>query len=444
MKSERAIVIGGSIAGLLAARALSNHYASVVVLERDGELDSREPRKGVPQANHVHVLLDSGLQALEHYFPGIINEMVGQGVERLAWSEDIRWFQGGSWKTRQPCGLSSYPQGRVGLERRIRERLLLQPGVELRAGVTALGLLTDPGRQTVTGARIAQDGAEADLAADLVVDAAGRGSRALAWLADLGYPAPPSETLPIDLVYVSRVYRRPAGERDWKGLACHPLPGQPRGGIILPLDSEHWIVTLFGYLGHHPATDEAGFMQFVRELPVPDLYETLSRAEPVSEPVRYAYPQQVRRRYDRAARFPDGFLVTGDALCSVDPVFGQGMTLACKSARLLDRTLASAAGRDPSKLRRTFFRDCQRMIEVPWLITLAEALRFPGMPGARTPTIRLLQWYTGHVFDLSSQSNDVYRAFLDVMHLTAGPTALFRPAVLRRVAARALRRKSPA
>ena len=436
MERNLAVVIGASISGLMAARALSNHFAKVIVLERDSLADDEHPRKGVPQAHHVHVLLTSGLETLEHYFPGIVDEMLRDGVDRMAWSEDMRWYQAGSWKTRVPCGISFYPQARVALEGRIRAWLRKQPGVEIRSECGVQGLIYDEARQSVSGVRVMQDGQLSGIQADLVVDAAGRGSHILKWLDELGYPAPPRETMPIDLVYVSRVYQKTSAARDWKGLACHPLPGLPRGGILLPLDSERWLLTLFGYLGEHPTPDPEGILRFAKELPVPDLYNVLASAKPLSDPVKFEYPRQVRQRYDRLERFPNGLLVVGDAMCSLDPVFGQGMTIASKEARALDRVLAADA--DDQALRRKFFSVCQQIIETPWLVTKSEALRFKKMPGERPPFVRILQWYTGHVFALSAESVDVYRAFLDVMHLTAGPEALFRPAVLSRVLGRAL------
>jgi flavin-dependent dehydrogenase len=382
-------------------------------------------------------LLTSGLEVLEQYFPGMIDEMLREGVERVAW-ENIRWYQAGSWKTSLPNGFSLYPQARAALESRIRTWVCKQPGVEIHSECSVQNLIYDPARQTVTGVRVTQAGQTVDLAADLVVEAGGRGSRILKWLEELGYPAPPQETLPIDLVYVSRVYQQTTEPRTWKGLACHPLPDLPRGGILLPLDANRWVLTLFGYLGEHPVASPEGILSFLKTLPVPDLYEVISRAQPLSDPVKFEYPRQIRRRYDRMDRFPQGLLVIGDALCSLDPVFGQGMTIACQEARVLDRVLASSPAAEA--LPGKFFAACQKVIETPWLVTKSEALRFKNMPGERPVFIRILQWYTGRVFDASAESVEVYRAFLEVMHLLNGPAALFRPAVLSRVLGRSLSR----
>ena len=451
MKRHHAVVIGGSVAGLMAAQVLSRHFAAVTVLDRDELADEHPPngtlpRKGVPQGQHVHVLLSSGLQALAQCFPGFLAEMQQDGVDKVAWSEEMRWFQHGSWKTRRPCGLDFYPQGRPALEARIRARVRQSPVISLMGGCRVQGLLWGGGKAQlpeVRGVRFESGGEAHELLADLVVDAGGRGSGLLGWLAAEGCAPPPKESLAIDLVYVSRVYRQPAAAssppRDWKGLAVHPLPDSPRGGILLPLDDRRWIVTLFGYAGAHPGSTPEDFLAFTRSLPVPDLHAALQDAEPLSAPVRYAYPQQVWQRFDQVKHFPAGLLPLGDVVCSVDPVFGQGMTLACQQALALDRLLAVRRGSAAAEpLHRAYFRACKAVIEVPWLITQAEALRFAATPGHRSLKIRLLQAYTGQVFALSAQHVGVYRAFLDVMHLTAGPSALLRPAVLGRVLRRGL------
>ena len=436
MKKDQAVVIGGSIAGMLAATALSHHFKAVTILERDSLADETQPRKGAPQGNHVHVLLTSGLQALEQFFPGFLAEMLADGVEPIKWSEEMRWFQAGSWKTRIPCGLVFYPQSRVSLEGRIRARVRKLPNVKFQTGSSVLGLLCDPARESVTGVRVQTAAGELDMLADLVLEAGGRGSRALKWLEELGYAPPPKESLTIDLVYVSRLYQKTSTPRDWKGLASHPLPDVPRGAILLPIDDERWILTMFGYNGEHPSTEPEAILPFLKNLPVPDLYDTLLNATPLSDPIRFNYPQEIRQRFDHLQRFPAGLLLMGDALCSVDPVFGQGMTPSCKEALALDKLLV--AGLEDAAFRKKFFAACQNISAVPWLITASEALRFKKTPGSRSIVIRFLQWYTGYVFDLSATDVEVYSAFLDVMHLLAGPEALLRPRVLGKVLARAM------
>ena len=247
MNHHHAVVIGGGVAGLVAARVQSRHFGAVTVLNGDtltgaqSASDTR-PCKGVPQGQHV--LLNSGLQALAQCFPGFLADLQQDGVERLAWSEQMRWFQHGSWKTRAPSGLDFYPQGRPALEARIRARVWQIAGVALMGGCRVQGLLFSADAQRVRGLSFETEGQTHELLADLVVDAGGRGSGLLGWLAAQGYAPPPKESTVIDLVYVSRVYRQPAAAgkppRDWKGLAVHPLPALPRGGVLFPLDDQHW------------------------------------------------------------------------------------------------------------------------------------------------------------------------------------------------------------
>ena len=213
MMREHAVVIGGSMAGLVAASALARHFRRVTVLDRDSLHDDDRARKGAPQAQHVHVLLASGLQALGHFHPGFAAEMVKGGVAKLGWSEDMRWFQHGSWKTRQACGLSFYPQSRARLEGHLRARTRELPHVEILDGHSVQGLLFDAAAEQVLGVHVANAITAFDIAADLVVDASGRGSQSLKWLQQAGHALPPKEVLPIDLAYVTQVFQQPVAHR---------------------------------------------------------------------------------------------------------------------------------------------------------------------------------------------------------------------------------------
>jgi flavin-dependent dehydrogenase len=433
-----AVVIGGSVAGLMAARVLANHFGRVTLFEGDAEVDGHLPRKGVPQGHQFHALLTSGLSLLEDYFPGFIEGMIAEGVAPVDFPEDVRWFQFGSWKSRAPCGMRIYPEGRVRLEGRIRARVRGHPGVRIETGSRVEGLEFEKGNGRVSGVRLRCEGGAQTVAADLVVDASGRGSQCVKWLEAMGYAAPARETLEVDMVSVTRVFWKTEAERDWEVLGVHPMPGLARGGHVFPLDARRWIVTLFGYAGHHPPADPGGFLEFARGLPSPDLSEAIARAGPASGVARSRYFKQTRLRLDRVKRFPKGVLVMGDAMCSFDPVFGQGMTVACKEARALDEVLAGAGRKFGAPLWKAYFRRCGRILDVPWTLSVCEGLRFESMRGPRTLKVRLLQWYTAHVFCLSAAEAGIYRTFLKVLHLEASPVILFSPAIFGRVIWRAL------
>ncbi|MDB6156042.1 MAG: monooxygenase FAD-binding [Chthoniobacteraceae bacterium] len=419
----------------MAARVLANHFEKVTLLERDTEIDERHPRKGVPQGRQFHALLTSGLGILAGYFPGFIEELSADGVDSLAFPEELRWFQYGSWKSRAPCNLVIYPEARVRLEGRLRARVRKLRGVKIQTGSKVEALEFDC--EQVTGVRLRQDGRAESISADLIVDASGRGSQIVKWLRAAGYPAPPCEIVEVDMVSVTRIYWKTAGIRDWKAMGVHPLPTLARGGHLFPLDAERWIVTLFGYLGEHPPADPEGFLLFARTLSTPDLYEAIASAVPAGEIVRSRYSRQTRHRFDRVERFPAGLLLIGDAMCSFDPVFGQGMSVACQEARALDQLLGLQ--KPKAILWKDYFRCCRSILNLPWMLTLCEGLRFPRMKGRRTLKIRFLQWYTGHLFSLSATNPRVYGAFLKVLHLEAAEPVLFHPAIAMRVLLRALR-----
>ncbi len=456
MKKQTAIVIGASIAGLMAARVLANHFAKVVVLERDPQPDSTSnfltsSAKGVPQSDHTHVLLESGKAIIEAYFPGIIDEMQQAGAQRFSITHDWRWFQHGSWKVQARDGFITTTQHRRSLDQHIRRRLALLPNLQFIDDCAVTGLLWDDGRDNISGVSIIQkSGSRSQLHADLVVDAGGKGSRTLSWLAAAPYEAsergvanppwdkfPPArqEILPITLCYVSRIFEKPANLPSWQAMAISALANVPRGGVVMPIDDKHWIATLFGYCGEQPPTTPEGFLEFAKTLAAPDLYAALAQAKPVTEPVKFLYPHSQWQRVDLASKFPSGVLLIGDALCSLDPVFGQGMSLACKQAQALDKALITENATD---LRQSYFQACQQVIAPAWQIAEAEVLRFAKMPGVRTRLVRFTQWYTGHVFDLCAIDEKMYWALAEVIHMKRGPESLFKPSIFLRVLGRAL------
>lgn len=434
-----AVVIGSSMAGLLAARVLGTRFGRVTVLERDERPPGFEPRKGVPQGRHLHVLLQAGENALAELFPGIVAEMERHGAVRFDFAERSRWFHHGAWKRPFPSGLIAHAQSRPLLEGIVRARVHEAPNIVFRYGTEAAGLVLDAPRARVTGVRVREAGAlgeGTELRADLVVDASGRASRLPAWLAAAGLPAPAEERVGVDITYATRLYHRPARApgapfRDWDALLVYQdPPAGKRIGAIYPIEGDRWIVTLGGYLGEHPPDDEAGYLDFARRLERPDLYDAIRGAEPASDIVVYRFPSARFRHFERLPRFPAGVLPLGDAVCSFDPVFGQGMTVAAKEAKILADYLDTAS---PRAGAMPFLRAQADEATTPWRLATSEDLRYPRVTGPRWPGLGLLQRYTRAVFRLSASDTVVYAALLRVLHLVAGPGVLFRPEILSRV-----------
>ncbi len=429
-----AVVVGGSLTGLMATAALARHFDRVTLLERDAFPESAETRKGVPQARHVHVLLKQGERILAEFFPGLVEELVGSGATAIDMARDTRWFYFGAWKARFASGIEFLSQSRSFLEWRVRERLAATANVELRDGCEVRGLVLDPARR-VRGVRLA-DG-DATMAADLVVDASGRVSRATSWLTEAGLPTPRESQVKVAVGYASRLYRRPPDAlADWKALFVYPRPPGTRLGVMVPVEGDRWMVTLVGWFGDHPPDDEAGFLDFARSLPVPDFHAAIRDAEPLSPIVLHKFPANLRRHYEDFA-MPDGLAVIGDALCSFNPIYGQGMTTGAIGAHTLDQALAArarAAGglADLSGFSGAFQRRLATRIDSPWLLTTCEDLRSPEAEGERPAWMPLLHWYTRRVQQLTWHDQFVGKRFLEVMHLTKSPRALFHPYIVLR------------
>jgi 2-polyprenyl-6-methoxyphenol hydroxylase-like FAD-dependent oxidoreductase len=436
---ERAVVIGGGVAGLLAARALADHFRRVTLLERDAYPTGPESRKGVPQGQHVHGLLAQGLVVLDELFPGLAAEMTADGAVPIDWGRDLRWYYFGGYKPRATTGTEVLLFTRPFLERHLVRRLSGLGNVELVTRASVSQLLTGQDRRRITGVRLASappGDLPQDIEADLVVDASGRGSHSPKWLSDAGYTVPTTTQIGIDVRYTSRFYRRRSDDLPGaKVLYVVPMPpGERRGGAALPVDGDRWLVTLWGYFGDHPPTDDAGFVEFAKGLPASDIHDLVTRLEPISAPVAYGIPVSVRRHYDRMAELPERYLLVGDAVCAFNPVFAQGMTVAALEARFLDRSLrglSSPAGLDG--LGKRFLRGVSRMIELPWRMASHEDFRYPETRGRRTFGTGLANWYVARMQRASQQDLTVYRTFLQAMHMTRSPIVMFLPAILFRV-----------
>ncbi|HEX4959426.1 MAG TPA: 2-polyprenyl-6-methoxyphenol hydroxylase-like oxidoreductase, partial [Thermoanaerobaculia bacterium] len=337
------------------------------------------------------------------------------------------------WKVPYDSDLVVHMQSRPFLESIVRERLARLGNVTFRYQKAVGGLEVEDGRAAAVRVRDTEgEGAGEAVAADLIVDATGRGSSLVRLLAAHGYPAPPEERLALDIQYASRLYRpRPDAARTWKAMLLYQKPPAARRlGLIFPVEDGRWIVTLGGYLGEHPTAGEDGFLDFARSLEQPDLFAAIRDAEPLSEIQTIRFPAARWTRFDRMRGFPRGLLPVGDTVCSFDPVFGQGMSVAARGARLLAAHLA----RDPwAENPRPYLRALARVVAAPWLLTSSEDLRYEGVEGRRPLWLPWLQRYTRRVFKLTGTSVPDYDRLLRVLHLLAPPPLLFHPATLARV-----------
>ncbi|KAA9377617.1 FAD-binding monooxygenase [Microbispora cellulosiformans] len=433
--ADRVVLLGGSMCGLLAARVLADAFAEVVIVDRDDLTDVTGPRRGVPHGRHAHGLVARGHQILEGQFPGLTEQMRAAGVEPGDFNGDIRWYVNGRRLKPSRSGLVSVPATRPVLEHHVRLRVRNIPNVVFMEGYDVAGLATTPDGDTVTGARIqrrAEGSREEVLDADLVIDATGRGSRAPAWLADLGYARPEEERVTIGLAYTTRHYRlRSDPFGDDLAIIPAPTPDHPRGAFFykLPGYGGRIELSLTGMLGDHPPADPEGFEAFARSLPVPEIYEAIRDAEPLDDPVTFRFPASVWRHYERLGRFPERLLVMGDAVCSFNPLYAQGMTVTALESLTLRRHLAS--GRLPRPA--AFLRDVAANVRGPWEFSAGADLGYPGAEGRRTPRTRLANAYVARLQSAAVHDARLGDAFIRAAGLIDPPQALLRPANVARV-----------
>jgi 2-polyprenyl-6-methoxyphenol hydroxylase-like FAD-dependent oxidoreductase len=432
--AQRAIVIGASMSGLLAARALADYYQQVIVLEHDSFPNPGNPRKGVPQDRHAHALLSKGREILEQLFPGIIQELKAQGALSVDSLQQIRWFTDGGYFPKSLSDLKTLLVSRPLLEAQVRKRLLSLPNIRVIENSHVLGLLTNPDQTRIVGVRLIHhrsDGSfESALNADLVVDTTGRRSQSPVWLEKLGYEKPQEEQVQVGISYMTGIYRR--RPKHLQGdLATVVSPSLPNGrfGVIAAQEGDRWIVTIGGYLGDHAPSDETGFLEFAKSIPAQEIYEVIKDAEPLSELVPYKLPTNQRHYYEKMVRFPEDYLVFGDAICSFNPVYGQGMTVAALESLALGNCLAQ--GRQ--NLRSRFFKEAGKVVDVPWNMVVNNDLQVTQAGGTRSLQVRFLNWYMSKVLVAAQSDRRVALAFLRVSNLMASPQSLMHPIIALRV-----------
>ena len=433
---ERAVVLGGSIAGLLAARVLAEHYRSVTIVERDDLTEDPDARRGVSHFRYGRVLPPAATVLLAQLFPGFEDDLAAEGVpslrgdtltrlhirvggHRLAQDRDVH---------RPDAATMHFPSSGL-VERTIRRRVQAMGNVTILDDRLAVGLVSTADGSAVTGVEVAHGQATSVLDADLVVDATGRASRTPVLLERLGYSRPPEDDVVVKLAYASQRLQMPPGSLPEQLVAYLPEPERPSMWSLVGHEKNTWTLTIGSLAGHPPPANRPEMLSVGDGL-VPDrMLAAVRAATPVGEAVHFRVPSNRWRRYDKLKRLPRGLLVVGDAICSVNPVYGQGLTLSAIEATILRDCLRHG----DANLGRRFFRACTPRLRSAWRIAVGSDLALPEVEGHRRLWVRVTQPCLAAVTAAAETDPHVAVDLIKVTGLLDSPAQLMRPAFVRRV-----------
>ncbi|NEB90649.1 NAD(P)/FAD-dependent oxidoreductase [Streptomyces bauhiniae] len=426
-----AVVIGAGMSGLLAAAALAGH-ADVTLIERDTLPAGPEPRRGVPQARHAHLVWTGGVTALDALLPGLTEDLVARGA-RLApiMGDMVSRAPNEIWFRR----FTSTPHRNLVCSRDLldavtRDHVLADPRITLRENTTAARLAGDAARVTGLYLRTPDSDTEEYLAADLVLDASGRGSRAPHWLEQLGLPAVSERQVDAGVAYATRVFRAPATDFPLVNVQANPATGPGRGGIILPAEGGRWIVTLSGTRGGEPTDDPDAFTGFALGLGDPVIGDLIRDAEPLTGVATTRSTANRRRYYEKLGRWPDGFTVIGDAIAGYNPVYGHGITVAAQSAVALRAYAATRGLLRPGGARR-LQKLLTRPVAAAWDLAIGQDIFYPGATDhPPTRLERTLAAFVDRAVATGARNPRALAVLLDVMSLSRPATRLFSPGML--------------
>ena len=443
-----AIVIGGSITGLLAGRVLSDYFQQVTIIERDHYPTQPAPRDGVPQSRFLHVLLQRGQTILEELFPDLSAELMAQGAPLLKDNQDVEFYSryGAAKKDNSPIQILSATRGL--LDWTIRQRLMQRSNITFLEHAQVVGLVASPDRRGLAGVSVRQhnDGRSGvkisarALLADLVVDASGKTSRTPQWLQQLGYDTPAETLIDAKIGYAHRVYQRPAhGSRQWQAAIVWPsLPAQTRSGILFPVEGNRWIVGLGGAAPDHPPTDEADFLEYARSLPTPLIYEGMKASKPLSPIHLYRGNENRKRAYEKLTPYPENLLVMGHASCAFNPVYAQGMTMSAIEAQILANQLKRSSAVGSAGWSQRVQKKLASAEAMPWSMATDMDRRYLTQGRLANRLQRFSDWYQEQILQLVTKDAAAYRQMMAVTHMLKSPNSMMTPSLLGKVVYQAL------
>lgn len=429
---KKAIVIGGSMAGKLAAKVLSDFFQEVVILEADQKYTEATPRKRTPQAFHPHIVLKKGQECMEALFPGFTKYLIANGSLATNFTRDLKWHHFGFWKQSMEGDIELAQQSRTLIEWHLQKKIEQISNIKAEYETSVEGLMINHERTQVTGVKIRslKTGCQKEVSADLVVDTSGSGSKSVEWLDSIGVQIE-EKKMNIDVFYATRKFKlkENTAPKDWRNLMISiSYPGNVYSASIQTVENDEFFVTLNGYGKEKMPKTTQEFLAYAGNLPVSDILDFLNEAEPISDIKIHTVPYQVWRRFDLNPETPRGFILMGDAYCRLDPMFAQGISVAAAEALELQKCL-NKKEHFKRNFPLTFHKKISKIVAVPWDLTVTEALRNPDIEGKRTPVVIFKQWYCKKIYQASAFEPELYMRLASVMNLVRRPSHLFHPKV---------------
>jgi 2-polyprenyl-6-methoxyphenol hydroxylase-like FAD-dependent oxidoreductase len=438
---KRAIVIGAGVSGLSAAQALADHFEEVIVLERDELPSGATPRPGAPQGKQAHGLLGGAIRALEELFPGFARDLVQAGAVPVnPGFELLLEYPGLDPFPRREWSWVIYSLSRPLIELTMRRRSEQQPNITLRGGWRAVEILGTPDGTVVTGVRCETvEGGRETISADIVIDASKHGALTLSFLKLTGRPVPEETTIGVDIRYATGLFAASHGALgEFKAIVTFPkAPEGVHYGYLLPVENNCYQLLLVGRGDDVPPADGDAFLAYGQKLSTPTIYNAMTGAKRLSEIARYRFPESKWRHFGWLDRFPRGLLPTGDAICCLNPVYGQGITVAVQEANTLRRLLSSNVLKaDPlATLAQPFLTEAEALIEQPWAISAIPDFIYPQTRGERPEDLEYRLKSQVALARIATRDPSVYELFSEVRHLLKPLTVLDEPELVSRVEA---------
>jgi flavin-dependent dehydrogenase len=457
LEHQAAIIIGGGIAGLLAARVLSEHFKEVIIIEKDKYPSRAGSRNGTPQSNHIHVLLIKGKEILLKLFPSLESKLVAKGAHIVNLTNDVDYYVGTGYSIKFESNLTTIACTRQLLEHEIKNEIFENcPNVKIRENTRATGLVVAKDKEIGSGickgvtVNSVEIKLEETILGDLVVDTSGRQSKSSEWLEQLGY-GKPKETVVNSYIGYSTCWLKPTLQQTaaGNGATINPTiiltkpPLNPRMGVIYPVEDSSWLVGILGIGKNYPPSDKEGFLEYAKKLETLDIYNAIKDCE-LSGPI-YGYRTTGSRQYhyEKMKSWPENFVTYGDSVSSFNPFYGQGITVACIEAVTLDNAFREHKKRNRglSGFSTIFQKKVSKINTLPWVLGTSEDFRWPTTEGISPDFItRWIQKYSNRVLLLTPKSKIAAKSFFEVMHMLRSPVILFHPFISIRVLIESLKR----